>query len=144
METSLNKLNSAIEQKLSKLTKTVSTKELGEIHLFVKEAKGLLDTLTSICEGPAEENELRLDCEFEGSTNESDDIFEDTLVRACHLIKGMYALLDDNRIKETQAKWIFDEAREFMDVTQELYGPRIPSLPNMRLVSKAKQAKQAS
>lgn len=141
---SMNKLNSAIEQKLSGLNKSVSTEELGKIHSFVKEAKGLLDTLTSIYEEPAEEEEYEYECDFGEETNESDEIFMDSFIRACQLIISLYTLLDDDKIKETKSKWIFEEARDFMDLAKELYGPRIPSLPHMRVVSKAKQTQKAS
>jgi hypothetical protein len=141
---SMNKLNSAIEQKLGSLSKSVSVKELGEIHAFVKEAKGLVDTLTSMYEEPAEDEECEYECDFGEGSSESDDIFMDSFVRACQLIISLYALLDDAKIKETKSKWVFEEARDFMDLARELYGPRVPTLPTMRIVSKEKQLKQAS
>jgi hypothetical protein len=140
MNASMTKLNGAIEQKLSSLTKSVSTKELNEIHSFVKEAKGLLDTLTTIHEGPAE------DCEYDPGQeyDETGQVLLDCFIQACHLIVGMHTLIDDHKVKETNSEWVLDEAREFMDGAREMFGYRVPPLPVMRIVSKAKQKKKAS
>jgi hypothetical protein len=141
----MNQLNSAIEQKLRGLDKSISTQELGEIHSFVKEAKGLLDTLTTIQEGPPEELIQDLfGCEIpEGyEYDETGQALLNYFVRACHLIVGLYALLDDHKIKETESDWVLEESRAFMDESREVFGYRIPALPAMRLVSKRKPKKK--
>jgi hypothetical protein len=135
IDNSVSKLNGAVEKRLSQLNKSISTQELGEMHNFVKEAKGLLDTLMSM-------NGNIDDYGFEEEYDESSEVFTDMFIQACHLINSLYTLIDDHKIKETNSEWIFEEIREFMEFAKELYGPRIPVLSNMRLVSKKKKVKE--
>jgi hypothetical protein len=132
LNASVTKLTGAIEQKLNKLNKSITTKELGELHSFLKEAKGILETLGAIA--PVEEYE-------EMEYDESGEVFLDAFVDGCHLIKNLYALLDESRIKETESQWILDETKEYMDKAKEMFGCRIPPLPAMRTISKPKKKK---
>ena len=135
IERSVDKLTEAVGQRLKKVSKTITTEELSEIHSFLKEAKGLQDTLLSMgtFEDPRYSEEI--ECQFEEASGEPTyDIF----LQACYLILDMYRLLDDNKIKETGSEWILEDTKYFMDLAREVYGPKVPELPLIRILSKPK------
>jgi hypothetical protein len=132
LDQAVKKLDGVIKQKLAQLTKGVSTKKLEEIHLFMREAKGLLDTLISI----EASDSTRQQCE---TTDEIDETFFDFMLQACYLVVDLYTLMDDEKIKETNSEWIFDETQGFIELAKSLFGPRIPALPEIRIVSRSKK-----
>lgn len=137
MNGSVNVLNGAIAQKLGMISNSMSTSELSEIHSFLKEAKGIRETILSLgCTDQCE-------CGFEDDDylDMSGEDFINTYAEACMLIKTLYSLIDDHKIEETQSQWVFDEVREFMEASREAFGARIPELPTMRVVSTTKKTK---
>ena len=143
LECSVEKLSGAICQKLGTLSDEPTTKQVKDVHIFVKEASGLLKTIMSLGE-PEEPDVLEeMACIAGGiedmTENEEGEVFFNSFIQSCHLIADMYKLLDDNKIKELNSEWIFEEARIFMETARELFGRRVPELPVMRLVSKPKK-----
>lgn len=134
---SMNKLNGAIGQKLSMISGSMSTTELTDVHSFLKEAKGLREILISMGTFEALER-----TEYSELEEDAGEMFFNSFIQACHVIVDMYMLLDDNKIKETNSEWIFEEVSGFMEEAQELFGQRVPELPTMRLVSKTKEEKK--
>lgn len=132
---SVEKLNGAIGKKLSLISGSMSTSELTDVHSFLKEAKGLREILISM--GTFEPPEGTEYIEFD--EEEAGEIFFNSFIQACHVIVDMYTLLDDNKVKETGSDWIFDEVQGFITEAQELFGPKVPELPPMRLVSAPKK-----
>ena len=135
---SVSRLNGAIGQKLGMLSESVSTSELSEIHSFLKEAKGLRETIMSMgtFEGSGES-------EYYEEEEDAGEIFFNSYIQACHVIVDMYLLLDDNKIKESKSEWVFEEVRAFMEIARETFGSRVPELPTMRMVSKPKKKAKA-
>ena len=146
LECSVEKLSGAICQKLGTLSDQPTTKQVKDVHSFVKEASGLLQTILSL--GEPEEPDIleEMACitgEIEDQDEEQGEIFYHTFLQSCDLIADMYRLLDDNKIKEFNSEWIFEEAKIFMETARELFGSRVPELPTMRLVSKPKKETKA-
>lgn len=134
----IKKLDLAMQEKLGELTKGVSAKKLGEIHSFMKEAKGLLDTLISIeVSDDVRNNYLEGNCDSD-EIDEIDETLYDFIMDGCQLIYSLYILIDDEKIKETNSEWVHDDVEEFLGVARNLFGSRVPTLPEMRLVSKPK------
>lgn len=131
---SMDRLNGAIGQKLSVISGSMSTTELTDVHSFLKEAKGLREILTSMGTFEAPEG-----TEYSESEEEAGELFFNSFIQACHMIVDMYTLLDDNKIKETNSEWVFEEVKGFMEEAQEIFGQRVPELPTMRLVSKPRE-----
>jgi hypothetical protein len=143
MEEALAKIDGAINKKLGTLKSTISISELSELHSFLKEAKGLRDTLISMVneEEDTEEYMEEVEGEFEFESHEAEDLFIDIFVESCHLIHSLYILIDDTKVKDTNSEWIFEESRTFIDKAREIVGARIPELPLIRVCSKSKTKK---
>ena len=96
----------------------------------------MLHTYNAVDEGECEDEDF--DWGEGEATEEPDEDFFLTFLEACHIIVAMYTLLDDDKIKEAKADWIFDDAKVLLESSRHLYGSRVPFLPQMRLVSKSK------
>jgi hypothetical protein len=145
LSTSLNKIDGIVKHKLKGLSEKASPTELNELHSFLKEVKDLKQTILAI-ENPyinemKEALEHTLEEDDGGEEYEIDGEFLNYFLEGCHLIRQLYLLMDDHKIKETQSDWIFEEARNFMEGARAMVGPRVPELPVFRIVSKKRQTK---
>jgi len=132
LENSMRKLEKVIGNKLGNISDRISVEELSKINTFMDEARKLHKSMYDIS-NPADEPAAMVD--DEDYTN----FLFNSLVESCHIIAGLYQLMDDEKIKTLDLEWVVDDTKAFIEHVREHIGYRIPELPPYRLVTKPKE-----
>lgn len=136
IDSSLDRINAAVVKRLSGLGKTMTTEELADAHAFIKEAKELQDTLWAydapqgVCNPEV------------GGEEDLDETLTEMYVQGCYLIKYLWQMVDEDKLKEIDGRWILDQTQDYIQASRELFGTRVPELPAMRPLSKPKSTKK--
>ena len=123
VDSSIAKLDLAVQQKLNVLNAVTSVKEIKDINRFLKESERLKKTLYAM--GPELEPMTDLACGTEGEEMG----YMDIVVEACNIIVGLHAVVDYDLIKQTQSEWLLDDMFNYIAALRETFGKRIPALP---------------
>jgi hypothetical protein len=142
-----SKIDSLVTNVTNKINSKTTVEDLIKYNEHLQALVNLKNTVVSLYGYVDQEDEcdLNQDDDFdwgEGEASEEpDEDFFLTFLEACHIIVAMYSLLDDYKVKEAKADWIFDDAKILLEGSRRLYGSRVPFLPGMRLVSKSRKVR---